>query len=206
VASLLAALVETGAAPSYAQSIGIFLDPDGARCSGPVDPNPFAILYVIGSVGGDVAAGVVGAQFRIAGVPPTWTEFNSSWQTEIPGAITVGHPYFPRPFGGGGEFTGVAIGFADCYRDGVPAGDMGPLLIGTIRLLLAPTPSNVHLRITAAQIVPTDLPCPVFNDCVFPGLLQHCAAGGEAFLNNTGPDCDVSAQPASWSQVKSLFE
>jgi hypothetical protein len=186
---------------SSAQSIGIFLDPAGAHCSGPVNANPIATLYVIGQVGGEVAAGVHGCQFRIVGVPSTWTESNAFWATEIPGAITVGHPFFPRPNG-----TGVGIAFPECYRDGVPAGDEGPFLIGTIRLLLAPTPNDVHLRVTWWPAVPSDPHCPFFNDCTFPGFEKHCAAGGEAFLNNTGPDCDVAVAPVTWGRLKSLYE
>lgn len=202
VSWLAAAGLAASATLSHAQSIGIYLDPEGARCSGPVDPNPVATLYVIGHLGGSVSAGASGAQFRIIGLPSTWNSTNVSWQTAIPGALTYGHPFWPHPSG-----TGVVIGFGGCYGDGVPTDDVGPLLLGTIQLLLAPTPNDVHLQVVPYLLVPPDPPCPFFLTCAGPeqGRFKVCAAGGEAFLNSTGPDCTVAIRETSWSQVKGLY-
>jgi len=194
--------------PAHGQSIGIFLDRAGSLCSAQVGPTPIATLYVLAYPGGAAAHGIHGVQFRISGLPATWNPLNTSW-LGAPGAITLGNPLFTW-MNGPTPTVGAAVALGACRGDGVPEEDIPPVLVGTVQLLLAPTPSDVHLRIDRMlpYLNPEDPECPfVIIDCipVPPPPLKICASGGEAFLNPLGPDCTVAVQYSSWSRIKSLY-
>jgi hypothetical protein len=187
------------AAPAFSQVIGIYADPGARECAANVGPLPFTTLHVIATLEGEVPA-MTGAQFRITGIPASWTPENAFWEAAPGITITIGHPLFPAPQHP--EVAGVNVAIASCTPE---AGTLVPL--GLIRLFGAPTPENVVLRVEGFELVSIDPPCPFVTVCDSPFYSKACVAGGEATLNGNGNGCDVTAvQDKSWSQVKSLYE
>jgi hypothetical protein len=204
----VALLTLAGGAPAHGQSIGIFFDRAGTICGAQVGPTPLTTLYVLAYPGGAAANGIHGVQFRIAGIPATWNQLNTGWSGAT-GAITLGNPLFTW-MNGTTPTVGAAVALGACRGDGLPEDDVPPVLVGTLQLLLAPTPNDVHLRIDRMlpYLNPEDPECPfVIIDCipVPPPPLKICASGGELFLNPTGPDCSVAVQHSSWSRIKNLY-
>jgi hypothetical protein len=118
-------------------------------------------------------------------------------------ALNVGNPLFPTaPVGR----VGVSIAFQTCVGDGVPASDIGPIDIGTLFLIFPPTPNDVRLRVENLEPPFGNMPrCPRMVLCDAPFYMEICVAGGQAFLNNSGPDCTVAATSTAWSRVRAMF-
>ena len=80
----------------HAQSIGIFLDEDGTRCAAEVGSAPYISLHVLAIPGGALPE-VHGVQFRISGVPESWTSEKILWIPDPTASLSLGHPLFPHP-------------------------------------------------------------------------------------------------------------
>ena len=191
------------ASTAHAQSIGIFLDENGESCAAEVGPTPIITLHVLAFPGGSVSE-LTGVQFRIVGVPETWTPENAVWVSDIETALTLGNPMFTHGVADGGP--GVNVVFSSCRADGDPAGDEGPIPLGRVLILGAPTPENTVLRIEKWQLFPWEI-CPMFTRCEIDGWATACVQGGEAALNGDSHGCGIvtAVEQTTWTEVRLLY-
>ena len=183
-----------GSRPVAAQFIGIFLDPNAASCAANVGTSPRIDLHIIAILEGDVAE-MTGAEFRIVGVPESWTPQNVLWVPDVGSTISIGNPLFPTaPY----PPAGVAVSFRSCQRS-------SRVELGRIVLLGPPTGDNVRLQVTTTTIWP-HVPCPAVTRCDIPRYSYACVGGGEVVLNGEEPaSCQVAIEESTWSNIKSIF-
>lgn len=177
------ALLFLATSVASSQSIRIFFDPEIRACSAIVRPFHPVLLHVVFLSGADVPA-ITGAQFRITGLPETWTPQNAFWAPAPEVAITLGNPLFPNYYHPAG---GVNVTFGECHGDNDPPGDVEPVLLGTILINAIDAPENVILRVENAPLFPWET-CPLITGCEYPTLPTACVAGGEFYINST-TDC-----------------
>jgi hypothetical protein len=183
IASLVMALC-LGIGTANASSIGIYFAADGSDCDFTAAAFQQFTWYVLVHTYGDAAVdGITSAEFRVDGVPASW--FNNI--AANPAANTVL----------GNLFTGTNIAFPVCQP--------GPwILLYTVSSLplAAPTPMTWKVLQHTSPSSP-DFLCPLITRCDVPVYTKLCVSGGEAFVNNGS--CTVGVAPATWTQVKSLF-
>lgn len=185
---LVALAVALTASSATAQNIGIFFDPSGAQCSGPVVQGTSTRLYILAVTGGPASGGIVVGEFRVVGLPAGWLV------NAVPNPlanIQIGDPFGP---------VGTDLAFPVCQT--------GPVvLLFTVDLVATTSVTDHYLRI-AQRNPPTNqtFHCPVVVLCDSPTFTSVCSTGGEAILNPTGPGCTVAAVPTSWTQVKGLYD
>ena len=175
-------------AGAYLPSIGVYFDPDCATCSANVGVGHPFDLYVNAQLGGWLAPGLSGAEFRVTGMPADW------WILDVtpnPAAnLVLGNPLT----------TGCNIAFPSCQsRPG------GCINLYVIRVLPISESSNVHLDVTQHPR-PSDCHgfcCPLLYACDAPVYTAVCAAGGQAWIN--GPSCAVGVLRSTWGSVKALY-
>jgi hypothetical protein len=190
------------AQPAAAQYIGIFTAPDAASCGAIPGATPWIDLHIVAVLGGSVTQ-LTGAQFKITGVPEGWTTQNALWVPEPTSAISLGHPLFATAIHP--STPGVNVAFHECQSR--PSG--GTVLLGRIVLLGAPTPENVHLRVTGFQLFPEEPLNPFVLICDAPMYSKAVVGGGEFVLNGPQPlNCagTTAVVPSTWSSVKQLFD
>jgi hypothetical protein len=174
------------AGPASASSIGIFFAADASDCDATHASFSSLEMYVIALLSGDAAVdGITGAEFRLDGVPSDW--FHSV--TYNPAAsVSLGNPLT----------GGCNIGFPTCQP--------GPMvLLYTINSFATTSVSNLTYHIDR-HTNPTNpfFQCPLLVLCDVPVYSKICVTGGTAFVN--GGSCTVGVKPASWSQIKSMYE
>jgi len=165
-------------------SIGLYFDSDLTTCSRTVDVGiPFE-LFVSATLDGGTSAGIVGAEFRIAGLPAGWL----TNVTPNPAAsLAYGDPFV----------TGCDIGFPDCQQ-------RSP---GVLLYTIAVTPTspvvNQQLQVTLHP-GPLCMPfCAIFLwDCDAPAFHRYPVTGGAAVLNGS---CNVAVTSVPWGVVKILY-
>jgi hypothetical protein len=173
--------------PAYAGngSIGIFLDPDCGTCGGTVGVGVPFTLHVNARLAGATAGGIVGADFRVVGMPPAWL----ATVTPNPQAsATLGNPFE----------LGCQIGFRECQTQAC---------VNLYSIEVVPTTSPVDVRLSVAlRATPLCQPfCAIFlAGCDSPGYTRYAVPGGAVILN--GPDCTVATRPILWSIVKQLYK
>lgn len=185
-----------------AQYIGIFSAPEAATCALDAGPNPWIDLHIVAVLEGEVTR-LTGAQFMITGAPEGWTTQNVLWVPEPTSAISLGNPVFPtssHPYS-----AGVNVAFSTCQDR--PGG--GRVLLGRVVLLGAPTPGDVHLRLTGFKLVPPDPLQPFVVSCADQWYSKAVVAGSEFVLNGPQPaSCllPTALEPSTWSNVKRLYD
>lgn len=192
-----------GAPAGHAQSIGIFLDEDGLVCAAQVGPTPIITLHVLAIPDGSLSE-LYGVQFRVTGLPETWSPDNVVWVADPGASVSIGNPLFPHPVADGGP--GVMLSFNSCRADGTPPADSGPVSLGRILILSAPTPEGVVLRVEKWQLFPDEV-CPLFLGCDFPDFSPACVEGGEATLNGDSNSCRVATavEETTWSAIRVMY-
>jgi hypothetical protein len=137
----------------------------------------FAVLF-----GDPITAGLAGAEFRMAGFPPTWSY---AVRPNPAAAVHLGDPL--------GD--GCNIAFATCQ--------LGPnVLLYTVDSVASDAREDVVYRIVAHR-APSNpqIPCPVLVGCDPPDPPRGCVTGLESRVNS--PD---AVEAANWACVKALFQ
>jgi hypothetical protein len=187
------------AQPVSAQYIGIFLDPEAASCAGDVGPTPRIDLHVVAVLEGAVTE-LAGAQFKIVGVPDTWTPENVLWVPDVGATISLGNPAFLSTIHP--ATPGVNIAFSTCQT----GSGTHRVPLGRLVLLGPPTADNVHLQVTGFDLVPVDPDCPIAFRCDSPYFSKACVGGGEIVLNGPAPkSCILAVEERTWTNIKSLY-
>lgn len=199
---LLGAVLVPSAA--HAQLIGVYQDAQASSCNLSVPfSGPPVDVYVVFTPGGEMT-GLLGARFRIDGLPPGWlaAEFPNPAATQTDSAL----------FGGLCGGFGGQILFSECQN--------GPVVLWRVTLTPTSAVMNQVLTIRVHRIQPTDIGggtvCPALFPCVpeLRGPLPEAVA-----LINSPTLCsaqlagrcptasDVPPLPAvpSWSLVKRMY-
>ena len=183
IASLVLALMFAVGSAS-ASSIGVYFAGDGSDCDATAAPFTPLGWYVLAHLYGDAGIdGLTGAEFRVSGVPGAW--FHTI--TANPAANTVL----------GNLFSGTNVAFPGCMP--------GPWVLLYTVSTFPTAPSGPMTWQVLAHSVPSSplFNCPLIVFCDAPVYSKICVPGGEAFVN--GGPCTVGVAPATWSEVKSLF-
>ena len=148
---------------SWGYSIGLYADAAGTSCDLPAT-FPFSTWYLVATFapGEDMQA----AEFRITGLPATWTLMS---ETPPTGVTVLGTSAF--------DSTGMAIVWPSCES-------ATPVLLLTIQVFAAD--ATVFTLNVIDYSIPS-LPCagdPVIVECTM--AILACAEGGEAYVNHTG--------------------
>ncbi len=188
---VLVLVLASGLAPHAAlpvPAIGVFADPAAASCNITQTGSGPGTFYLLSLLGGAVADGISQAEFRVDGFPAAW----GASVTPNPAAFqTLG-----APLNGGGTIL-----FPACQT-----GSGGVVLLYTVAYYAAgPEVVSQYLNVFKTTIRQhPDFQCPLLTRCVGPPLVKLCATGVSGIIN--GPPCTVGVQPATWSQVKNLFD
>jgi len=156
-------LVVVSSSMSWGYSLGLYADAAGRSCDLPATI-PVSTWYLVATLapGEDMQA----AEFRITGLPATWTVIS---ETPPTGAIVIGTSAF--------DSTGMAIELPSCES-------ATPVLLLTIQVgLIDATVGTLNV---IDHSMPS-LPCagdPVAFGCTI--FTPACAEGGEAYVNHTG--------------------
>ena len=162
--------------------IGIYADPNCSTCSIDVETGvPFEV-YVSATAPELEIDNIVGAEFRITGIPPSWVvavEPNPS-SAIVLGDVLAG---------------GVNIGFADPQT--------GPCW-SLYTLTLSPTDQEAHVFRIEKHTSPAEqyIDCPALQIAPFE-YYYTCADASDLIVNGGG--CNVSVDQITWSGVRQLF-
>jgi hypothetical protein len=180
VGLLVAALLVATTCP--AQTIGIYFDPNASTTVADVPQNTMGRFYILALLGGGVADGMSGAEFRVTGMPSEWTAFLTP--NPHPGFLQIGHPL---------GSVGVNCAFPTCQTAPI-------ITLYTVDFIASTAVSNLELRVRARNPPANpNFPCPLMTQCPFPHAIV-CATGGIAYINPV-----VAVTPSSWSQVKAMY-
>ncbi len=170
-----------------ASSIGVFFAPDGSDCDGVATPLVPFTIYVGAVLGGDAAtAGIVGAEFSLAGADPAWI----TTVTPNPAAnLTLGNPVV----------FGCNIAFPGCLP-----GPFVPLYTIQMTSPVAIPPHTFAIRYHLNPPHGPEFLCPLLLLCDV-HFTKLCVAGGQAFLNDPARFCAVGVEQQTWTKVKSMF-
>ena len=186
ISTLVAGCLLGGTAVANDGSIGVFFDAGCATCSQTATLGTPFTMYVNATSAGRTSHGILGAQFRIDGMPADWFRY-----------ITPNpHVSLMRgdPFGG----FGCVTAFDSCV-----VSSQGCLNLFTVFVLPTSARENVRLEVHKDVSIwepPWDLPLVYLCG---PVLWSVNVNAGTAILN--GPPCTVSATPTAWSRVKALY-
>jgi len=187
IAPLVVALA-LAASTASAQSIGVYFDPNAASCSGTVLANTPTTWYILALLGGPVAGGISGAEFREDGTPAGW------FMTPNPNPasnLALGNP----------NTGGCNIAFAGCQP-----GTGGVVLLYTVSGFATSPVVNNTLSINRHTSPSNPLfICPLVTLCDGPVFTKVCVRAGEGFINRSGNPCTVAVEQKSWSNVKALY-
>jgi hypothetical protein len=181
-----------GSAPARAASIGVFADPQCTDCDLDIAlPPGIDTLYVTLSTLGlpwYMGQDQISVHFKLE-VPVGW--YATATLTSNPGFV-IGDPLGP---------DGVSLFF----WGGFLAGECIPLYSLAVVPAMPGQPGEVRVAANDyqhpwCQVVS----CPKVSYDVFEIHCQ-CVDGGSTFINATGA-CTVAVQPASWSQIKRLYD
>jgi hypothetical protein len=167
-------------------SIGLFASPDCSSCNLNLAGSS-GVLYICASGPSSYPgpAGLIGAEFRVDGLPPGWT----AQSTRAPAStLSIGDPF--------GNGTNIAF----------PSWQSGPC---TLLFSVAVVTPQVGASATL-QVERHNTPSNPFYSC--PWLMYDdfepvrvCVPGGALFVNLETP-CMVGLQPAAWSRIKTLYQ
>jgi len=164
-------------------SIGLFSTPDCSSCNLTIPSGESRNVY-IHVVTTDLGYAVIGAEFKVVGLPPGWLV------STIPNpasSIVIGDPF---------GSVGTNIGFG--------TGQPGPcvnLFVATITATSQET--QLAFQVTM-KTPPSTQPCPlVVVDC--PGCSTGICVSGGALLVNWSSDCSVAVQEGTWSGAKKTY-
>jgi hypothetical protein len=186
IASLVMVL-GLAAGSASGSSIGIYFAADGTDCDATAAPFSPVNWWILGHFYGDAAVdGITGVEFRVDGWPAGWfgtPTKNAAFGTELGNPLTGGVNLAAATCqtGAGGWITLYSV-------SGFATSAVGPT---TMAVNMHTNPSNPNYL------------CPLMVLCDIPVYTKICVSGGEAFLN--GGACTVGVEPATWSQVKGLY-
>jgi len=174
-----------------AQNIRVYFDLAFTDCDATVLQNTPVTFYIVAELGGPASGGIIGAEFRLDGVPASWL-VNA---TPNPAAnLVLGSPLT----------GGCNMAFPSCQT-----GSGGKVLLYTISGFATSLESNLVLTVNR-HTTPSDptFACPVLVLCDPPLYSKVCACGGEAVINGAPSSCGCGAVPANeatWGSVKALY-
>ena len=173
-------------------TIGIYFDTEGTQCQGTITPGAIDTVYVLAKLGAadDSYCGIAGAEFRFAGIPPSW----HTSPVLHPDLLGIGDPFD----------EGVTVVSAMCRR---PVN--GVVLLFTVLVLADAAVPDVTFSIEGRQPPTNQLfPCPLVLACDDPVFTKVCVQAEPCFVNPTVPrKCAASTAvaPTTWSQLKALY-
>jgi hypothetical protein len=166
-----------------AQTIGVYFDPNATITAVDVPQNTMGRFYILALLGGGVAAGMTGAEFRVTGVPAEW--FVAVTPNPHPNFLQIGQPL---------SNVGVNCAFPTCQTAPI-------ITLYTVDFLATTAVSNLELRVRPRNPPANpNFPCPLMVRCDPPSFSLVCATGGVAYINPV-----VAVTPSSWSQVKAIY-
>lgn len=218
-ACLLAAGTAAAAPPPSNGYIGIFGDAAGTQCcfSLPAVQNGQQKIYVFYVTGGAGAAGISGAEFKIAFEPPV-SVTTLNWAPAAGIHVVMGDPL---DNGSGGGVYMATNNQNQCLTQTGLAGDMIPL--GEIHVKDLYDATQLVVKASDTQYTNPNFTCPSVFLCDGPAFTQvaltykkgDSALGGQdpvgfiSSLNNpscSGSSCGfVATEPTTWSTVKGLY-
>jgi hypothetical protein len=173
---------------AHAASIGLFSSADCSSCNLVIPSNQASGTLYICTAGASSAPGsygLVGAEFRVDGLPPGWL----AESVRAPGAnISIGNP-----FGNGANIAFPSVQTGECillYTVTVFPGQPGAT--ATLRVKAHSTPS--HPKYNCPMLVYADFE-----------YIRVCVPGG-ALLINSDVTCAVGVSNETWSRMKRLYE
>lgn len=184
LAILLMSLLQ--ASRAEAASIGLFASPDCSSCNLNLTGSS-GVMYICasGPSSWPGSGGLIGAEFRVEGLPSTWTAQSTRTAAST---LSIGDPF--------GNGTNIAF----------PSWQSGPCT-----LLFTVTVSAPQVGASAAlEVKRHTVPSSPFYSC--PWLMYDdlepvrvCVPGGALFINSETP-CTVELQPVAWSRIKTLYQ
>jgi hypothetical protein len=189
---LLASLL-LSASLSGAQTIGVFSDSAGTDCSLSIPyPGPPVTTYVIGTLEGDSAAGIILAAFGIDGLPAGWIATVTDVDPDA--TVTVGNVFE----------QGIQLAYPTCTS--------GRRTLLRLSILPTSAAENVTLHIVPhAQYAGCGFegracsvePCANFCGCGDIAIDCYCAQEVPGVIN--GPPCVVATAAETWGRVKRWY-
>jgi hypothetical protein len=189
VVLLLSTLLASGAVvPAAAVRLGVFADPQATSCSATIPTGPFT-LYVLAVLDGPPDDGLVGAEFRIVGIPSGWF---ASFEHHVDATIRLGDA----------RGDGCALAFTTCHR-----GSNRIVQIGTLSGYATTNAPGV-LRIEPARLFRNTQPesCAVVTRCdesvecnpaaPAPGFSKVCVESSDFYFNGSPCTTDAPAPDA----------
>ncbi|MFQ5599438.1 MAG: hypothetical protein ACE5G2_02660 [Candidatus Krumholzibacteriia bacterium] len=190
VIAALVAVLALSAGSASGQSIGVFADPLSGSCNLAWSVGLPGTVFINAILGGSVP-GIRGAEFRIDGAPMSGSEALYINTPNPLATIALGDPW---------SLPGASLSFGACQTGGSVN-----LYTVTVILLnpLAATDATIGV---VPRNPPTNpqIDCSLLNLCDDPAFTAVCVGGGEAFINS-GRDCNVAVEEATWSGVKSMY-
>jgi hypothetical protein len=172
-------------------TIGVYLDRDCTMCSGTVALLVPFTFYLSARLEAPLSDGIVGASFRVDGLPASWNTIYVPMVVEAsPGLSVLGDPFT----------GGCDVGFDGC------TGSLGCVPLFTCHVVPFADDRNVRLivRHHPSPVNCGKIPCcPLLFECDAPFYTAMCVPGGEAVFN--GPPCTVGVAQATWTQIKRLY-
>lgn len=169
-----------------ASSIGVYFDQQATTVCVSQHPITLGTAYILAVLEGDDAAdGIIGAEFRVDGMPASW--FPTAVASP-PLSSTVGNP-----------FTGGCNIAFPCQASHI-------VLLYVVHYTVV-SELTVHLSVQR-HTTPSNpnLSCPWFDiGCLQPCDCFLCVPGSVAAINDPA-FCLVGVEPSTWSWVKRLYE
>jgi len=160
----------------------VFIDPCGATIA-PFMSQTFNIWLC---AEGQAATGITAAEFRIAGLPSTWTS------TVFPGTGTMTGDVFG---------DGVRVAFPSCVQ---PSGMY--LQLFTVNIIAMDERFDVVLMVSpTVPVSDPNLTCSFVELCNAPVFTKVCAGDHGAIINPHIRNCGLAVNAGSWGGVKSLY-
>jgi hypothetical protein len=187
----IAALLVLAATPAWPASIGLYSDAGCSSCNLTVPFVEYRTLYIMFTGASSTPPfdelGLSLVEFRVVGLPAGW--FVTSVRA-ISANVSVGDP-FDR---------GVALGFGSPQT-----GDC--ILLYTVSIGATSIESDVILEVTRHEFPGNiNFQCPNAIPWNPPINGSRTCVGAGAMFVNSSRECQVSARPTTWSQVKQQYE
>ncbi len=177
------------------QSIGVYADPLGTNCNLTIPyPGGAVIAYVVGTIDGSAADGVMAAAFRVSGLPSGWTSTIVAYDHDA--TVAMGDVFR----------EGVAISYPQCTTTPTRR------VLLTLSIVPSSAVENVWLDVMPHAVFggycgfesPGCIPaCPNYCGCDSMSPECYCAQGIPAVIN--GPSCTVATTKDFWGRVKRLY-
>lgn len=202
IAPIVVALaIALSPACTRAQFIGVFADPGASSCDLNVQAFIPTTVYIVATLGPQACSGILGAEFRVEGVPLDWYATPMS-DPPVP-SIMVGDPFR----------EGTQIRYPACLTS-----ESGVVLLLTMWVF--PTSFVIDRQLSVVAHSTPSMPefqCPYVVFCDAPNYTPLCVQGWTSMVNSQyypwccqdacwwQPCPPIAVAPRTWAQVKSLY-